>query len=383
MEHTKTVVCKLETTEEEFNKLMDTVKAFRSACNYISEVAWNQRCFNPVALHHLTYYETREKFNLPANLAVRARDRVAKSYKNNRKKRHKFTALSMDLDKRLFTLLRNGEFRASISTVYGRVRPGLAIGEYQKELLKNPVRDAKLVCRRDDRHFYLHITVLVEAPEPSGSNPVGVDIGVNNLVAASNGFKVNGKPVESRRRHFRKLRSSLQKKGTSSAKRKLKQLSGRERRWVNTILHQISRAFVDTLSEGDYVVLEKLNGIRDRCNVRKEYRATFHNWAFRRLQEMIEYKCLERGVPVVYVEPKYSSQRCPRCGTIDKRNRKSQALFQCVSCGFQHNADYVASLNLSELARGGWAAVNQPNVGADDRLCETTYKPLPSSWRGS
>ena len=359
MEATKTVVCKLDTTEEEFRKLMDTVKAFRDACNYISGVAWERRCFNPVALHHLVYYETRERFKLPANLAIRARDRVAKSYKVDRKKQHQFRQLSMDLDKRLFTLLRNKEYRASISTIYGRVRVRLAIGDYQRELLKNPVGDAKLVYRRDSKEFYLHITVLMKVPEPSGSNPVGVDIGINKLLVASNGFSVNGKPIEHRRRHFRELRRSLQLKRTSSAKRRLERLSGRERRWVNTVLHQVSRAFVNSLVVGrDFVVMEKLDGIRENANHRKSYNATFHSWAFRKLQQMIEYKCLEKEIPVAHVEPEYTSQRCPRCGTVDKKNRRSQALFRCVSCGFQHNADYVASLNLRELALGGWAVVN-------------------------
>jgi len=363
MEATRTVICKLDTTEEEFRKLMDTVKAFRDACNYISEVVWERRCFNPVALHHLVYYETRQRFKLPANLAIRARDRVAASYKVDKKRKHKFRQLSMDLDKRLFTLLRK-KYWASISTIYGRVKVRLAIGDYQKKLLENQVRDAKLVYRRNSKEFYLHITVLIKVPEPSGSNPVGVDIGINKLLVASNGFSVNGKPIEHRRRHFRLLRGSLQKKGTSSARRKLKRLSGREHMWANTVLHQVSRAFVNSLVAGrDYVVMEKLDGIRQRCKQRKEQRATFHSWAFRRLQQMIEYKCLEKGIPVVYVESKYTSQRCPRCGTVDKRNRRSQALFRCISCGFQHNADYVASVNLAQLAGQGWAVVNQPNVG--------------------
>jgi len=377
MEVTKTVVCKLATTEEEFKKLMDTVKAFRDACNYISEIAWDNRVYNPVALHHLVYYETRERFKLPANLAIRARDRVAKSYKVDRKKQHKFRQLSMDLDKRLFTLLRNGEFRASISTIEGRVKPKLVIGDYQRELLKNPVRDAKLVYRRDSKEFYLHITVLVKTPKPSGNNPVGVDIGINKLLVASNGFSVNGKPIEHRRQHFRKLRSFLQSKGTSSAKRKLKQLAGREHRWVNTVLHQVSRAFVNSLQKGNIVVMEKLNGIRQRCKHRKKQRATFHSWAFNKLQQMIEYKCLEKGIPVVYVEPEYTSQRCPRCGTVDKRNRRSQALFRCVSCGFQHNADVVASFNLVQRAGEVLGVVNRPDVGVvphGDHLQATVFR---------
>ncbi|MHA1835632.1 MAG: RNA-guided endonuclease TnpB family protein [Candidatus Odinarchaeia archaeon] len=384
MEATKTVVCKLNCTKEEFEKLMKTVVAFRDACNYIRKIAYGNKCFNPVALHHMTYQDVRVKFGLPANLTIRARDRVAKSYKKDKKKLHKFTASSMDLDKRLYTLRRNN-WTISIATVDKRVKPKLDIGEYQRNLLQNPTKDIKLVYRRDTKEFYIHITILIKVPEPQGNNPVGVDIGINKLLVASNGFSVNGKPIEYRRQHFRKLRSSLQKKGTPSAKRKLKQLSGREHRWVNTLLHQISRAFVNSLKKGDYVVMERLNGIRHRCKLRKQQRVTFHSWAFSKLQNMIEYKCLERGIPLVYVEPSYTSQRCPRCGTIDKGNRRSQALFRCVECGFQHNADSVASLNLRELAVGGWAVVvNQPDVGIDDCLHETTYKPLPSgrgSWR--
>jgi transposase len=79
-----------------------------------------------------------------------------------------------------------------------------------------------------------------------------------------------------------------------------------------------------------------------------------------RLQHMITYKCEENGIPVVLVKPDFTSQRCPRCGTIDRYNRRTQALFRCVNCGYQHNADFVASINLRELALGGWAAVSQP-----------------------
>ncbi|MCD6211307.1 MAG: transposase [Methanophagales archaeon] len=351
MEATKTVVCKLRATEEEAEKIRETAIAFRDACNYISEIAFTQRCFNPVALHHFTYRTVRERYKLPANLAVRARDRVAKSYKQNRHRQHKFRQLSMDLDKKLFTLLRNnGEFRISIATLHGRVKLALDIGDYQRQLLNNPVQDAKITFRNGD--IYAHIAVRYEIPDPEGSNYVGVDIGERNIIVASNGFKRKGGDIKARREHYREQRRALQKIGTSSAKRKLKRLSGREKRWANTVLHQISREFVDSLKEGDVVVLEDLTGIRDHIKRRKKDRAGFHSWAFRKLTAMIEYKCLERGIPVIRVDPAYTSQQCPRCDVIDRRNRRTQALFRCVNCGFQDNADHVASVNLSELGAG-------------------------------
>jgi len=365
MELSKTVVCKLKPTVEDSEKLLKTLKAFRDACNYISSFAFERKVFNPVVLHHMVYRETRERFNLPANLAIRARDRVAKAYKQKRNKHLKFTKLSMDLDERLFRLIYKPDgIYASISTLQKRVKILLDIGNYQKKLLEDAKPTHAVLVYRN-KAFFLHITISREVQDPKGNNPVGVDIGIKNLLVASNGFKVKGGKILAKRRHFKELRSSLQRKGTKSAKRRLKRLSGRERRYVNTILHQVSRAFVNTLKEGDVIVMEKLTGICMKAKHRKSQNGDFHSWAFRKLQFFIEYKAIERGIPVIYVEPKNTSITCPRCGCVSKANRRSQTLFRCIKCGHQDNADYVASLNLSrvELARSGWAVVNQPKAG--------------------
>lgn len=363
MKLTKTVVCKLGLSGEERGKLFRTVQAFKDACNYISKVAFEKRVFNPVALHHMVYRETRSRFDLPANLAIRARDRVAKAYKLRRNKLLKFDKSSMDLDARLFRLIHKPDgIRASISTVQKRVKPLLALGEYQRKLLSG-TKPTHAVLTYKNKWFYLHITVDYDIPEPKGENPVGVDVGMSNLLVASNGFKVKGKSVLKRREHFRQLRSSLQAKDTRSARRRLKRLGDRERRWANTVLHQVSRQFVNSLHDGDVVAMEDLNGIRNRANFRKSQRAGFHSWAFGKLQSYIRYKALERGIPVIGIDPRNTSKTCPRCGHIDGSNRKTQALFRCVSCGFQHNADWVASLNLAGRAGSARAGrVNRPDV---------------------
>ena len=368
MEITKTIVCKLKVSEKDKGVLLKTMELFREACNYISEVAWRQKCFNPVALHHFTYKEVRKKFKLPSNLCIEARDRVAKSYKTDKSKLHEFKALSMDLDDRLFSIKqKEDKFLASIATVKGRIKCELDIGDYQKQHLEN-ARPTYATLHYRNKAFFLHIAINKENPEPKGSNPVGVDVGIKHLLVASNGFKVKGGSIVKKRENFRRLRQELQKKRTWSAYRKLKQISGKERRWINTILHQISREFVNTLKEWDVIVMEKLNGIRDRAKVRKEQRWILHSWAFRKLQQFIEYKALEKGIPVVYVEAKNTSITCPRCDCVDKRNRRTQSLFRCVRCGFQHNADMIGAINLvnkfhSELARVEWGAVNHPNAG--------------------
>ena len=369
---TKTVVAKLKLNSRDKASLDSLLKVFKEACNWISSVAFERRVFNPVALHHLVYRETREKFGLQANLAIRARDRVAKAYKpkDRRAKLVKFNNGSLDLDARLFRLIeKEGEFTASVSVVGGRIKIPLVLGEQQAHLLsgKKPTF-ATLVKKGGD--FYLHIAVEVEdPPQKEVANPVGVDLGINNLATCSNGLKFEGQSVLRRRKHFRELRAALQAKasrGAKGAKRLLKRLSGRESRWMRTLNHLISRRIVDSLSEGDFLVLEDLRGIRQSTKHRKSQNADFHSWAFKQLQNFLFYKARERGIPVVFVKPEHTSQRCPRCGYTSKGNRRSQALFRCKECGFQHNADHVASLNIAW--RAGSPGDGPPSTGPEVAL---------------
>ena len=61
---------------------------------------------------------------------------------------------------------------------------------------------------------------------------------------------------------------------------------------------------------------------------------------------MLEYKLKGNGGELIKVDPKYLSQICPKCRHISKKNRKRQAKFKYVKCGYYGNADYVASVNL-------------------------------------
>ncbi len=218
MEVARTVICRIKTNEEDFNKLSDTVEAFNDACNYVSETAFRKSCFDSVALHRLTYRIVRTIFRLPANLAVQAIGNVAKSYRSRSEREwlHRFDERSINLDGRLFCLLRDKGFRASISTVYGRIKSKLAIGEYQRTLLANPVAKARVVLKNG--RFYLHISVTYEVLPKGGDEPVGVDVGVRKLLAASNGFAVKGGTMKARRLRFEALRDSLRNKGTPLCK---------------------------------------------------------------------------------------------------------------------------------------------------------------------
>ena len=354
-----TVVAKLDLSAEDKQRLERTLRIFAAACNAISQVAYNQQCFNSVALHHLTYREIRQRFSLLANYTVRARERVAKAYKNAKAKEQPinlliFKARSLDLDVGLFRLFwKDDAIWVSIAACDGkRIKCTVKVGQRYLPILRASNPTFAVLKRHRDGELYLHIAVSVPVPKPSDSpqNIVGVDLGEIDLLVASNGVKISGVELIERRKRFRARRCILQRKGTRAKKARTR-LSDKERRWARNYLHTVSRRFVDSLPPNSLVVLEDLSGIRDRCKRRgAEQRAQFHSWAFRQLQWMIAYKARLAGHQVVFVRPAYTSRTCPRCGHISSSNRLSTRLFRCQRCGFQHNANFVASINIATRA---------------------------------
>lgn len=244
----------------------------------------------------------------------------------------------------------------SIWTVSGRLkRVAFAGHPEQLDLLARYRRgESDLLCQNGA--WYLIATCEVPEVEensvPDGF--VGVDVGIVNIATTSTGRRHSGRRLNRKREHDRKLRCRLQQKGTKSAKRRAKRLAGREARRARDINHKISKCIVaEAQRTGRGIALEDLTGIRERVRLKKPQRVTLHSWAFRQLGQFIVYKARRAGVPVVYVDPAHTSQECSRCHHIDKRNRPSQAVFHCRSCGFVEHADLNASHN---IAARGWCA---------------------------
>jgi len=129
--------------------------------------------------------------------------------------------------------------------------------------------------------------------------------------------------------------------------------------------HIVSKRIVaEAERSGRGIALEDLRGIRGRVKARKPQRATLHSWAFAQLGGYVAYKAQRAGVPVVYVDARYTSQKCSSCGNVDKHSRKDQATFECTCCGFAEHADRNAARNIASRGVVDWAAVKRPNADA-------------------
>ena len=249
----------------------------------------------------------------------------------------------------------------SIWTVNGRLRIPFVGGERQSEMLQTRQGESDLGLYKG--LFFLSATCEVDEPKPIDvEGALGVDLGVANLAVDSDGQIHSASHIHNVRHRHRRLRAKLQAQGTRSAKRKLKRLSGKERRFAKDTNHCISKKLVaKAKGTNRAIALEDLEGIRSRVTVRRAQRATLHSWAFYQLRSFVTYKAKRVGVPVFLVDPRNTSRTCPACGHVDKANRSSQSKFSCVVCGFAGLADPIAAINM-----GRRAAVNPPIVARNE-----------------
>ena len=351
-----TLMIKLQPTPEQVTALLETMERFNVACDAIAEVAFRERTANKIRLQQIVYHDIRKRFNLPAQLTVRAISKVAEAYKRDKSKQPRFQPHgAIVYDQRVLSW--KGLDRVSILTLQGRQIIPIIFGEYQAARLKRIRGQADLVYR--DGTFYL--AVVVDVPEPPADDPrdwLGVDLGIVNIATDSDGDSYSGGQVNGLRKRHAKLRKRLQSKGTKSAKRLLKKRKRKEFRFASNVNHTISKRLVaKAKGTGRGIALEKLKGIRDRITVRKAQRRVHHSWSFHQLRSFIEYKAVLAGVLVVLVDPRNTSRTCPACGHVAKANRPTQASFSCRQCGFAGPADAIAAGNISRRA-----AVNQSNA---------------------
>jgi len=352
-----TAAIQLLPTPEQADALKRTLETANAACDYISQVAWESKTFRQFPIHRLTYLAVRKMFGLTAQLAVRCIAKVADAYKLDRKTQRTFQphgALPFD-DRILSYNLKGSE--VSIWTLSGRQAISFVCGERQRELLATQRGETDLAFVRGK--WYLFGACEVETPEPiDAEGALGIDLAIVNVATDSDGESFSGQHIERRRQWYANRRRALQAVGTKSAKRRLHQLKGCQRRFQKDTNHHISKRLVAKAERTKRVIaLEDLSGIRQRARVTgPQQRARHSNWAFGQLRAFIGYKAQRAGVSVSLVDPAYTSQRCSACGHTERRNRKSRGTFCCVVCDHQLPADHNAAINIE------WAAVNRPMV---------------------
>jgi IS605 OrfB family transposase len=333
-------------------KLRDTVERFNAAASWLAGEAFAAKSANKVELQRRHYRQLRDRFGLSAQMAVRCIAQVGEAYKRDKARRPAFRKhAAMPFDRRMMSF--KGVDRVSLLTLAGRVIVPLVMGAYQRERFSRAKGQCDLVRRKDGKWFLLCVVDLPDGTPTPTTDFLGVDLGIVNIAADSDGNTYSGAAVEEVRRRHHRNRRRLQRKGAKGAKKRLRTHAGREARFRRQVNHEISKAIVagaEDTARG--IVVEDLGGIRERTTVGRKQRARQAGWSFHQLRSFVEYKARLAGVFVVAVDPRDTSRACSGCGHCDKGNRKGRSDFSCQGCGYSINADLNAARNLRALGLG-------------------------------
>jgi predicted transposase len=189
------------------------MRAFNAAADWLAGKAFRLKTANKVELQQLYYDQLRGDFGLSAQMAIRCIAQVCEAYSRDKSIRPRFRKYaSIPYDQRLMAF--KGADRVSLLTLEGRTIVPLIMGKYQSERFNRKYGQSDLVMRKDGKWFLL-VTVKTPdvAPEPA-TDFIGVDFGVVNLAVDSDGETHQGDGVERTRRHYGKVKRSLQRKAT-------------------------------------------------------------------------------------------------------------------------------------------------------------------------
>lgn len=396
---TKTIQLKLYTNKEQKQLLAEMCEVYRQACNYVSEYWFNSDMpLKTRTINDKVYYFLRDTFHLKSQMAQSVSKTVVARYKTTKEqlKQKPFQYKDKDgnyhLIKRTLDwlmkpirfqrpqvdLVHNRDFsfkdnftKVSINTLKDRMVIPFE-DKHFKEYMNHPkfkLGTGKIVKQKKEYYFHLPVTFEVDDFEKSNvKHVVGIDRGIRFLTVTydEKGKTVftSGKEVQNQRNKFAYQRAELQAKGTKSAKRKLKKLSERENRYCTYINHCISKTLALKYGRNTLFVLEDLTNVSfDEKNLSKDKKQKHkvRTWNFYQLEQFLIYKANQIGSEVIKVDAHYTSQRCPKCGTIHKENRHHEIHeYICSNCGYRSNDDRIGAMNLYQLGTDYISGMEKP-----------------------
>ena len=312
-------------------------------------VDWSlaNKTYNKSRAHKDLYAALRAEYpTVPSALLQTVRDTAMEAVKATQFKRlpRKKPTSALRYDAR--TITRRCQ-NLTLSCVGKRVKVKLHVPEYFREVYQTwEFSGATVTYSKHSKQFWVRLVFEKDDPpkEESG-NVLGIDRGLYHLAVTSQKQFFSSSKIRATQRRYLHNRKQLQQKGTRSSKRHLKKMSGREKRFMKDINHCVSKKLANLPGISKYA-LEDLTSIRNQRR-HKKMNKWMASWAFYQLEQFLAYKSVARGKVVGYVDSRYTSQRCSRCGHQTSTNRK-KSRFNCKSCGYREHADINAAYNIRD-----------------------------------
>lgn len=229
--------------------------------------------------------------------------------------------------------------------------------------------------KREGKRWYVILTAERDRPEPlpATGSVAGIDLGIANFLADSNGKFVPNP------RHGRKAAAKLEAaqqalarfprvrrdKRTKNHQRAVEKVAALHRKIRCRRLDHAHKTALELVREHDFIAHEDLkirnmvktpaprpdpgrqggflpNGAASKAGL--NHSISDAGWGV--FLTILHAKAESAGRDVIAVDPRNTSRTCPECGHVSVGNRPTQEKFHCVSCGHSAHADTVGALNV-------------------------------------
>jgi IS605 OrfB family transposase len=302
------------------DKIVSMLEKQRFAWNECSKVKFNIPANSIVLLHGQFYTKFRQSQpEIPSQVVISAEQSVLSAYRSIKSNKQKLNKppekkkLSIRLDKRTYSY-KNGVF--SIISLEKRIKCSPYIYPKLQELISKYRFCDPLLFEKNDE---IWICLTFDIPEILSQNKlaVGVDVGICNLAATSEGNLYQDKAFNARKRKLRFNKRKLQSKSktSKSARRKLKNLKRKERNINQNFSHHLANKIISD-TKADTIVLENLKSIKVKKH-KYQNKNRISQVPMFELRRILTYKALLNNKQVITVSPAYTSQIDHRTGKLD------------------------------------------------------------------
>ena len=358
-----------------FRELLSLMYRYREALNHAIRVVVEGEALTLGKAHRLLYNTLKDGYGLPSKVAIdcyREAIAIAKSWLNNPSRGN------MPRAKALRVWLTH-KYSYRINGNYVEL-----LGGYRLEIIgwdmrydNYPSGDARLLFK--DGKLVLEVSKHI--PRPRKYTPRGVlavDVNEKHVVVGNSLFEYRFKTPVERALHYKQLAERLEKKYSSprysawlrrrGILNRVKYFHRKARNIAEDWAKKTSHKIVSLAKQHQYAVArEDLIGLIESLRkLPREHKVSLLILSYRRISQWIDWQCGKHGAPVIVVEPKGTSTRCPRCGS--KMRENGYRVFKCPKCGFEADRDTVAVLNIEKRALEKMGGISgHPDCPADDR----------------
>jgi len=204
---------------------------------------------------------------------------------------------------------------------------------------------------------------IPKPPKINNGSQIGIDVGIINLATLSNGEKIENP------HQFKKFEKELTEANRKFSRKKKGSVNRLKAKHQVALVHEkisnVRRDYLhkqtnDLVSKYSLIALEKLD-IPNMITPYKVFNKSIYDSSWGQFANMLSYKAEDAGSKVVFVNPKNTSKKCSRCGTlVDKPI--TERTHNCFSCGLSIDRDWNAAINILNRATVGQTGSNACEV---------------------